>query len=145
ELILHYQPRFDATTGRASGAEALVRWMHPRRGMVMPDQFISAAEKTGLIVDIDNWVLNEACRQLSEWRKQGHDWTVSVNLSALQFTHAGLIDAVRSALDRHGVPPQSLTLEITESTAMRNVDESMIILKELDALGVRISIDDFGT
>jgi len=113
--------------------------------MVMPDKFISAAEKTGLIVDIDNWVLNEACRQLSEWRKQGHDWTVSVNLSALQFTHAGLIDAVRSALDRHGVPPQSLTVEITESTAMRNVDESMVILKELDALGVRISIDDFGT
>jgi len=145
ELVLHYQPRFDAATGAASGAEALVRWMHPRRGMVMPDHFIPAAEKTGLIVDIDNWVLNEACRQLSEWRKQGHDWTVSVNLSALQFTHAGLIGAVRTALDRHGVPPQSLTVEITESTAMRNVDESMVILKELDALGVRISIDDFGT
>jgi len=145
ELLLHYQPRFDDPNGPPQGAEALVRWLHPRRGLIMPDDFIPTAERTGLIIDIDNWVLNEACRQLKEWRDQGHDWTVSVNLSPLQFAHADLIQTVGSALRRHGLPPGCLVLEITESTAMRNVDASMTILRQLDELGVKISIDDFGT
>ncbi|MDX3893826.1 putative bifunctional diguanylate cyclase/phosphodiesterase [Pusillimonas sp.] len=145
ELLLHYQPRFDDPDGPAQGAEALVRWQHPRHGLIMPDDFIPTAEKTGLIIDIDNWVLNEACRQIKEWRDQGHEWTVSVNLSPLQFAHADLIQTVGSALRRHGLPPGCLVLEITESTAMRNVDASMTILRQLDELGVKISIDDFGT
>ena len=145
ELVLHYQPRFDAPDSPPSGAEALVRWNHPEQGVIMPDKFIPAAEKTGFIVDIDNWVLNEACRQLSVWRSEGHDMTVSVNLSALRFAHADLVDTVSAALEKHNLPPQCLILEITESTAMDDVDLSMAILKQLDQLGVRISIDDFGT
>jgi len=145
ELLLHYQPRFDDPKGPIRGAEALVRWQHPRRGLIQPDDFIPTAEKTGLIIDIDNWVLDEACRQLKQWRDQGRDWTISVHLSPLQFAHADLIQTVRSALKRHELPPNSLILEITESTAMRNVDASMVILKQLDDLGVKISIDDFGT
>ncbi|NYT81623.1 EAL domain-containing protein [Alcaligenaceae bacterium] len=145
ELVLHYQPKYDDPDGPIKGAEALVRWLHPRRGLVMPDLFIPTAEKTGLIMDIDKWVLNEACRQLKVWRGQGHDWTVSVNLSPLQFAHADLIETVRATIERHELPPEFLTLEITESTAMRNVDDSMDILEQLDELGVKISIDDFGT
>lgn len=145
ELVVYYQPRFDDPEGPVKGAEALVRWMHPTRGLIPPDRFIPVAEKTGLIIDIDSWVLNEACRQLKVWHDQGNDWTMSVNLSPLQFSHAELIDTVRNALVRHGLPAQSLVLEVTESAAMRNVDDSMAILKQLDELGVKISIDDFGT
>lgn len=145
ELVLHYQPKFDDPTGPVIGAEALVRWQHPERGLIMPDQFVPTAEKTGQIIDIDNWALDEACRQLKIWHEQGHQWTVSVNLSPLQFAHTELIDTVRKTLARHGLPPHSLILEITESTAMRNVDDSMAILQQLDELGVKISIDDFGT
>lgn len=145
ELVLHYQPKFDDPAGPIVGAEALVRWQHPTRGLLMPNLFVPTAEKTGQIIDIDNWALNEACRQLRIWHDMGHQWTVSVNLSPLQFAHTELIDTVRQTLKRHGLPPQSLILEITESTAMRNVDDSMAILKQLDELGVKISIDDFGT
>lgn len=147
ELVLHYQPKFDDPGGPVMGAEALVRWQHPVRGMVPPDKFIPVAEKTGMIVAIDNWVLDEACRQLKAWRatKEGAGWTMAVNLSAVQFNHAELIQTVRQTLDRYQLPPASLTLEITESTAMRNVDASMGILQRLDEMGVRIAIDDFGT
>ena len=128
------------------GAEALVRWNHPTRGLVPPGDFIPLAEKTGLIFQIGEWVLNEACRQMSAWRDAGHtDWTISVNLSALQFNHPGLIDMVRGVLARHSLEPRYLTLEITESTAMRNADTSLVILDQLHHMGVRISIDDFGT
>jgi len=145
ELVLHYQPCFGNPDGPIRGAEALVRWQHPQRGLIPPDEFIPIAEKTGMIIDIDNWVLDEACRQLKQWREMGHDWTISVNLSPLQFAHADLVHIVSSALKRHDVPPDRLILEITESTAMRNVDASLATLKQLDALGVKISIDDFGT
>jgi EAL domain-containing protein (putative c-di-GMP-specific phosphodiesterase class I) len=128
------------------GAEALVRWNHPTRGLVPPDEFIPLAEKTGLIFQIGTWVLDEACRQVSEWHASGHtEWTVSVNLSALQFSHPGLIEMVRHALKQHSLEPRYLTLEITESTAMRDADASMVILRELNSMGVNISIDDFGT
>ena len=146
ELVLHYQPKFDARTGRIIGAEALVRWNHPTRGLVPPDQFIPIAEKTGLIVPIGEWVLDEACRQMSEWREAGFSsWTIAVNLSAMQFNHPGLIQMVRDTLERHSLEPRCLTLEVTESTAMRDTQASMSILQQLDEMGVRISIDDFGT
>ncbi|MCT7307545.1 putative bifunctional diguanylate cyclase/phosphodiesterase [Ralstonia wenshanensis] len=146
ELVLHYQPKFNAPNGPIMGVEALVRWQHPQRGLVPADEFIPLAEKTGLIVPLGAWVLDEACRQMAQWHREGRTgWTVAVNLSALQFGHVALIDTVRDTLARHALDPRSLTLEITESTAMRDVDASLQILQQLDAMGVRISIDDFGT
>jgi diguanylate cyclase (GGDEF)-like protein len=146
ELILQYQPKFIAPNGPVIGVEALVRWLHPTRGLIAPDQFIPLAEKTGLIVPIGEWVLDEACRQISEWREAGRrDWTMAVNVSALQFGHASLIQTVREALKRHALEPGCLTLEVTESTAMRDADASLRILQQLRDMGVNISIDDFGT
>ena len=146
ELVLHYQPKFGAVDGVMIGAEALVRWNHPSRGLVPPGDFIPLAEKTGLIFEIGEWVLDEACRQMSLWRDAGHtDWTVSVNLAAMQFNHPGLIEQVRTTLERHALEPRYLTLEITESTAMRDADQSLAILRQLSDMGVHISIDDFGT
>ncbi|EPX95815.1 EAL domain-containing protein [Ralstonia insidiosa] len=146
ELVLHYQPKFHAPNGPILGVEALVRWQHPVRGLVSADEFIPLAEKTGLIVPLGAWVLNEACRQMAQWRSEGHTtWSVAVNLSALQFAHAALIETVRDVLARHALDPHCLMLEITESTAMRDADASLQILQQLDAMGVRISIDDFGT
>ena len=146
ELVLYYQPKFGAADGVMIGAEALVRWNHPSRGLVPPGDFIPLAEKTGLIFEIGEWVLDEACRQMSLWRDAGHtDWTVSVNLAAMQFNHPGLIEQVRTTLDRHALQPRYLTLEITESTAMHDADQSLAILRQLSQMGVHISIDDFGT
>jgi diguanylate cyclase (GGDEF)-like protein len=147
QFVLHYQPKFAAGAGhRTIGAEALLRWQHPRRGLLMPDEFIALAEKTGLIIPIGNWVLDEACRQMSRWYAEGrHDWRVAVNLSALQFCHAGLIDSVRMALERYALPANCLTLEITETTAMQDADASLAILRQLAEMGVDLSIDDFGT
>lgn len=146
ELSLHYQPKFDARDGRMLGAEALLRWNHPTRGFIPPDQFIPLAEKTGLILPIGEWVLDEACRQMSRWHAAGHrEWSIAVNLSAAQFNHAGLVRMVRDCLNRHDLPSAALILEITESTAMRDADVSMAILQKLSDMGVHISIDDFGT
>jgi EAL domain-containing protein (putative c-di-GMP-specific phosphodiesterase class I) len=146
EFVLHYQPKFDAVGGGMIGAEALVRWNHPVRGLVPPGEFIPLAEKTGLIFPLGKWVLNEACRQMSEWRASGHtDWTVAVNLSALQFNHPGLVQLVHDSLKNHALEPRYLMLEITESTAMSDADASMAILQQLSDMGVHISIDDFGT
>lgn len=145
EFILHYQPKF-AASGEPIGAEALLRWQHPQRGLMMPDTFIALAERTGLIIPIGDWVLDEACRQMSQWYAQGYrDWRVAVNLSALQFCHAGLVDAVADTLRRHQLPANCLTLEITETTAMRDADASLEILGRLSDMGVDLSIDDFGT
>jgi EAL domain-containing protein (putative c-di-GMP-specific phosphodiesterase class I) len=146
EWVLYYQPTIDAQSGMIVGAEALLRWNHPTRGMVPPNLFIPTAEKTGLIVPIGEWVLNEACRQMCEWRAAGLTTrTIAVNLSAVQFNHPGLIQMVRSTLQRHALEPDCLTLEITESTAMQDVHASQAILQQLDEMGVQISIDDFGT
>lgn len=146
ELILYYQPKFEAPNGPAIGAEALLRWKHPSRGLIQPDQFIPLAERTGLIVPIGEWVLDEACRQMREWHDAGRrNWTMAVNLSSLQFGHAGLIQAVRGTLQRHALEPSCLTLEITESTAMHDADASVVILQQLSDMGVHIAIDDFGT
>ena len=146
ELRLFYQPKYCAPRGPILGFEALLRWQHPQRGLLTPDQFLPMAEKTGMIVSIGNWVILEACRQLRQWHLQGHPhWSVAVNLSALQFEQSNLVETVTEALARHEIPPELLTLEVTETTAMRDPDESVRILTELTTLGVKASIDDFGT
>ncbi|ATH82364.1 diguanylate cyclase/phosphodiesterase [Ectopseudomonas mendocina DLHK] len=146
EFLLYYQPKFATGSERMIGAEALLRWQHPQQGLLTPDRFIGLAEKTGLIIAIGDWVLNEACRQMRLWYEQGRrDWRVAVNLSALQFCHGELVESVRQTLDRHGLPANCLTLEITESTAMHDVNASLAILEQLAGMGVDIAIDDFGT
>ncbi|WP_339477689.1 putative bifunctional diguanylate cyclase/phosphodiesterase [Pseudomonas sp. RL_5y_Pfl2_69] len=146
QFRLHYQPKFDASTGQPVGAEALLRWEHPQQGLLLPESFIDLAEKTGLIIPIGDWVLNEACRQMRVWFDQGYSgWRIAVNLSALQFCHTGLVDSVVEALERHRLPANSLTLEITETTAMSDADASMVVLQRLSQMGVDLSIDDFGT
>ncbi|MCU1752211.1 putative bifunctional diguanylate cyclase/phosphodiesterase [Pseudomonas sp. 6D_7.1_Bac1] len=146
QFSLHYQPKFDASNGRPVGAEALLRWEHPTQGMLLPDKFIELAEKTGLIIQIGDWVLNEACRQMRLWHVEGYThWRIAVNLSALQFCHVGLVQSVATALATHNLPANSLTLEITETTAMSDADASMTVLKQLSEMGVDLSIDDFGT
>lgn len=146
ELLLHYQPKFVAAGAPAVGAEALLRWQHPELGMLAPDIFIPIAERSGLILPIGDWVLDQACAQLRAWHDAGNPhWTMAVNLSPLQFAAAGLVETVRETLERHGLEASRLTLEITETTAMKNVEASLQILNALTALGVRISIDDFGT
>jgi len=146
QFCLHYQPKFSAGTREPVGAEALVRWNHPQHGLLMPDKFIGLAEKTGLIINIGEWVLNEACRQMRVWYDGGFShWRIAVNLSALQFCHAGLVDTVARALATHGLPANCLTLEITETTAMNDADASMTVLQKLSDMGVDLSIDDFGT
>jgi diguanylate cyclase len=146
QFCLHYQPKFAAGSGDPVGAEALVRWNHPEHGLLMPDKFIGLAEKTGLIINIGEWVLNEACRQMRVWYDAGFThWRIAVNLSALQFCHAGLVKTVATALAAHGLPANCLTLEITETTAMSDADASMTVLQKLSDMGVDLSIDDFGT
>jgi len=146
EFRLYYQPKFDAANGRPVGAEALLRWEHPQLGLLLPDKFIELAEKTGLIIPIGEWVLNEACRQMREWYSEGYeDWRIAVNISALQFCHVGLVDSVARTLRLHRLPANNLTLEITETTAMSDADASMTVLKHLADMGVDLSIDDFGT
>ena len=146
QFRLHYQPKFDASNSQPVGAEALLRWEHPQQGLLLPEEFIDLAEKTGLIIPIGDWVLNEACRQMRIWFDQGYShWRIAVNLSALQFCYAGLVDSVVAALERHRLPANSLTLEITETTAMSDADASMVVLQRLSQMGVDLSIDDFGT
>jgi len=146
ELRLFYQPKFDALSTAPIGAEALLRWQHPRLGLLSPDTFIQLAEKTGLIIDIGEWVLDEACRQMRLWAQLGFaHWRMAVNLSALQFGHTGLIASVADALHRHRLPAANLTLEITETTAMHDADSSLTVLRQLSEMGVDLSIDDFGT
>lgn len=146
ELSLVYQPKLSVRHNKVAGAEALLRWYHPRHGQVSPDQFIPLAERTGLIVPIGEWVIETACRQIRAWCDAG--WTeaaVAVNLSPMQFRHSGLLTTVRMLLKRYGLEPSSLTLEITESTAMHDTEASIAIMRRLHDLGVRLAIDDFGT
>lgn len=148
ELTLDYQPIVSLRTGRIAGFEALLRWLHPARGIVSPLEFISVAEETGLIVPIGQWVLNQACRQTRDWQErypQEPPLHVSVNLSAKQFLQPDLINQVRLALDSSGLNPASLKVEITESMLMQNVESTTKMLGQLRALGVDVSLDDFGT
>jgi diguanylate cyclase (GGDEF)-like protein len=146
QLALQYQPRVDLASGAMLGVEALVRWRHPTLGLVPPGRFIPLAEETGMIDELDMWVLGEACTRAATWRAQGlPPLRMSVNLSARQFQQAGLAQRVRAALERSGLPPEGLEIEITESTVMRDTGEAASVLRSLKALGVALSIDDFGT
>ena len=148
EFRVHYQPVISIRTGRISGFEALVRWQHPVRGLISPAEFIPAAEETGIIMSIGQWVLREACRQMRRWQEQlpSEDaMTLSVNLSAKQFTQAGLVENVKEILQETGFDPRRLQLEITESTAMEDAQGAATTLTRLRSLGVQVSIDDFGT
>ncbi|MDU5782192.1 MAG: EAL domain-containing protein [Pantoea sp.] len=145
EMQLFYQPKFRSSSSELIGFEALLRWQHPTRGLLMPDIFLPRAEKTGQIVALGNWVINEACRQLKQWHRDGHPhWTVSVNLSALQFHQRDLLETVRQALLRHQLPGSALTLEITENIAMRDPQFSQQRISELQKIEVRVAIDNFG-
>ncbi len=149
ELVLHYQPIVDLVTGRIVGVEALVRWNHPKRGLVFPAAFIPVAEETGLIINVGRWVLEEACRQVRIWHlaNDGCDppLNVTVNLSGRQLQEVGLPDQVRVAMERVDLHPASLTLEITERVILEERDVVINNLRGLKALGVGLAIDDFGT
>jgi len=142
ELCLHYQPLIELHSGRIFGVEALIRWDHPIRGLLSPNQFIGLAEETGLIVPIGRWVLHEACRQSRAWREAGMDLIVSVNLSPRQLREPSLPSDVRRALRESGAEPERICLELTESAA---VDAGAAPLGALKSLGVRLALDDFGT
>jgi len=146
ELVVHYQPTVQVDDGTVTGFEALVRWQHPRRGMLGPMEFIPLAEETGLITELGRWILGEACGQACMWQQRfGHDLTIAVNVSARQLRDAGLIGDVRNALAMSGLAASALTLEITESVLMDNSDAAIARLHELKELGIRLAIDDFGT
>jgi diguanylate cyclase (GGDEF)-like protein/PAS domain S-box-containing protein len=146
EFELHYQPRIDLRTMQLVGVEALIRWNHPQQGRVAPQQFIGIAEETGLIVPIGRWVLREACRQtrclIDEF---GRPIRVSVNVSARQLAQPGFVEEVRAALDAAGLHPSSLELELTESALIEDLERTAAMLRELQALGVKLAVDDFGT
>ncbi len=145
QLFLLYQPMFDLRSGRITGAEALLRWRHPTRGVVAPDAFIPFAEETGLIVPIGRWVLRAACAQASGWPAAGHQIAVAVNLSARQFDDPELCVDVVAALEESGLRPGALTLEIAERTLMRDEALAARRLASLSRLGVRIAVDDVGS
>jgi diguanylate cyclase (GGDEF)-like protein len=146
QLFLHYQPKIRVATQKVAGAEALIRWRHPEHGLIPPDRFIRLAERSGAINEIGRWALDQACQQLRRWHDAGHEgWSMSVNLSPVQFSSPHLLQDVRAVIERHGIAPRHLVLEITESTVMRDTDTSLRLLQALSALGVGISIDDFGT
>lgn len=146
EFVLYYQPIVDLRGGRLLAVEALLRWQHPQHGMLGPDRFIAVAEQCGLIVEIGQWVLDEACRQAMLWQLAGLPrFVVSVNLSAVQFRRGSLEVMVREALERYGLSPGCLELELTESILLSDSEALGAVLARLKALGVRLSIDDFGT
>ncbi len=146
ELFVQYQPCFDLASGKIAGSEALVRWRHPEFGVVQPDKFIALADETGLINEIGAWVMEEACAQTRAWQNLGFEnLNIAVNVSAMQFRSPDFLSRVGTVLDRTGLNPKFLELEITESAVMQEVDTTIQTLRKLKELGVRISIDDFGT
>jgi EAL domain-containing protein (putative c-di-GMP-specific phosphodiesterase class I) len=148
EFQLFYQPVIELGTGRISGVEALIRWIHPERGMVPPLDFIPLAEETGLIVPIGRWVLRAAClyaKELQAAFPNDPPYHMAVNLSARQLARPEIVEEVRQVLEETGLEPQSLTLEITESVMMADMDMSIERLGELKQLGVKLAVDDFGT
>ncbi|MBX9870624.1 MAG: EAL domain-containing protein [Burkholderiaceae bacterium] len=146
EFVLHYQPQIDIASGRVVGVEALLRWEHPEFGLVPPGRFIPVAEESGLIVPIGAWVIEEACRQAMVWRQAGlPDLVMAVNLSAAQFRRSGIEDTVAQALQRSGLVPALLELELTESILLQDVEQVLATVQRLKQLGVQLAIDDFGT
>jgi len=146
QFELHYQPKVDAATGKVHSAEALIRWLHPERGMIGPDNFIPLAEECGLIESIGEWVIREACHQSKAWQLEGlPPLRIAVNVAASQFRHGNLLDVIRRALNDSALEPRYLELEITESAVMTDPEESAGILEDLSRMGVVVSVDDFGT
>lgn len=146
ELLIEYQPNLNAESGALTGVEALVRWRHPQMGLLQPNEFIPLANKSGLIVEISNWVLRTACRQVKAWHDAGYPGlSLAVNVSAVQFWQPGLVQSVAQVLAETGIDPQCLELEITESVLMRHADETIAALQALKKMHIKISVDDFGT
>ena len=146
EFVLYFQPEVLIPSRTIVGAEALVRWQHPERGLLAPDSFIPLAEDTRLIVPMGEWILHEACAQAAKFPSSGgRPWFVAVNLSARQFHRGGLVKTVEDALRASGLPPDRLELEITESVAMGDIQEAISTLRRLREMGVRVVLDDFGT
>jgi len=146
EFTLHYQPIVDLTTGVVIGAEALLRWNHPTRGLIEPNQFVALAEETGLIVPIGEWVLRRACAQCREWERAGlPPLRLAVNISPRQFQSVSLADVVAAVLADAGLAAERLELELTEGVLLHNPENTIANMERLSAMGVRLSIDDFGT
>ncbi|MBE3555384.1 MAG: EAL domain-containing protein, partial [Thermicanus sp.] len=145
EFEVYYQPKVEAESGKMTGLEALLRWHHPKRGVVNPGEFIPLAEETGLILPLGEFVLREVCRQGVQWLKKGYPpLTISVNLSTRQFMHSNLVSFIQQLLKETGFPPSLLELEITETMTL-DVERAVETLSQLKQAGVQISIDDFGT
>jgi diguanylate cyclase (GGDEF)-like protein/PAS domain S-box-containing protein len=146
EFVLHYQPKINLSSGEVTGAEALIRWTHPTKGMIWPESFIEIAEECGLIIPIGRMVLRQACAQAKAWMSQGFPpMTIAVNISALEFRHPDFYDEVRAILRETDLDSRFLQLELTESVLMRNVESSTTILRALKEIGVQLAVDDFGT
>ncbi len=145
EFLLHYQPKLDLATNRIVSVEALVRWQHPKRGLVQPGEFIELAEETGMIMELGAYVITQACLQFKQWQAMGIDLeSIAVNLSPVQFRRDDLVEHIAEILDSTGVPPNRLELEITEGAVMHNEEKSIETMKRLKALGISLSMDDFG-
>ena len=142
QFEVHYQPYFDVQSGRRRGAEALIRWRHPERGLIPPDQFVPLAEETGLIVALGEWIIRQACDDATLWPA---DTQVSINLSPVQFKQAELFDVIALALKNSGLPPERLELEITESVLLERAAENLAFMERLSGIGVSLALDDFGT
>jgi len=146
EFVLHYQPQLDVRSRRTVGFEALIRWQHPRQGLLMPDQFVPLLEESGLIVSVGEWVLRSACAQWRAWRAQGwRGLRVAINVSARQFGSSDIVELVRQVVEEEQVPPACVELEVTETVVMQDVMRAAEILNDLRRIGVRPAIDDFGT
>jgi diguanylate cyclase (GGDEF)-like protein len=145
EFYLVYQPTFDLRKIAPTGMEALLRWLHPRRGTVQPEDFVPLLEETGMITEVGRWVLREACRQVAEWRRAGHEIGVAVNVAACQLERDEFVAEVAEALELSDLPAGQLTIEITETAIMSNAEETSRRLAKVKELGVRVAIDDFGT
>ena len=146
EFELHYQPKIDLKSGKITGVEALIRWRHPERGLILPAEFIPIAESCGLIVPIGRWVLGEACTQAREWQSAGlPEIPVAVNISSVEFRDKNFLENLRATLNETGLEPCHLELELTESVLMQHVESTAFVLGELRAMGVQLAVDDFGT
>lgn len=146
EFVVYYQPQVDLNTNKIVGFEALLRWMHPTKGIIMPNDFIPLAEETGLIVPIGTWVIKEACKQLKLWEEEGFDkLTMAVNLSARQFKDQELVNTIQAIFEENNMKPNHLEFEITESIALSDLEYTVKTISKLETMGISFSLDDFGT
>jgi len=145
QFVLHYQPKARIDTGEITGAEALIRWLHPTRGLIPPADFIPFAEESGFIVALGTWVLQEACRQIKAWLDTGLRIPVAVNLSARQLKSDGVVSVIQGAIERAGIDPRLLEVELTETALIEDEDKALRVLQAIRALGICVYLDDFGT